>query len=93
MRMSYTMADIERFLIDYRQSQRLRLKSGVAGVPVVGKEIYERFCLEESKREYFEHAYNKALAGSIEQQMSFIMKMTPILNDYYGKEESKGMKR
>ena len=101
MRMSYTMADIERFLIDYRQSQSLRLKSWVAGVPVVGKEIYERFFLEESKRnkwltENYE-AYSLALmiATAVFDAMPYmwVVREAEVLYDSFENKNGKEEKR
>lgn len=98
---SYTMADIEKFISDYKQVCGLQPKSWMIGIPLIGRKMYQNATLENQKRVFFEEAYNKAINSSIEEQREFITKMAPILDDFYGYqskdsqelEEEKGMKR
>ena len=85
MNTNYTMEDIGKFINDYRDSQGVKPNDLMFGIPLVGKKIYEKTSLEDQKRTTFENAYNKALSGSIEDQEKFISDMTPILDDFYSK--------
>lgn len=89
----YTLDDIAQFLEDYKQSEIIKPKEWMVGIPLVGSKLYERLVLEHRKREVFLKAYQKVVNGSRNEQIEFIKKMTPILDDYYGMKENQKMKR
>ena len=101
---NYTMEDIAKFICDYKEENERRLKESVikvpnnfkeriANIPIVGRRLYQKRVLEESKINFFEQKYIEALNGTIEQQ-ELIKQMAPILDDYYSKrEEQKSSKR
>lgn len=89
---NYTLEDIEQFLIDYKENQRLEPKDWMVRVPIFGTKMYEKAVLEKNKVDYFIKAYNNALNSTKKEQMELVKKMTPILDDFYGskKENSNG---
>lgn len=90
---SYTMKDIESFLVDYRESQVTKPKDFMINIPIVGKKMYDKSFLEDRKRSFFEDEYVEAVKGSIEEQQEFIKKMSPILDDFYGVETKNEIKK
>ena len=82
--MKYTMEDIGNFIIDYREAQGFKPHEIMLSIPKVGRAIYQKACLEEQKRQFFEGEYKKAISGSDEEQQVFIEKMTPVLDSFYG---------
>ena len=90
----YTLEDIEKFIIDYKNSLITGPKDWMANIPVFGRKIYQRAALEQQKREIFENHLMKAKNGSIEEQEKFIEQMTPVLDDFYSNsKENTGTKR
>lgn len=93
MNNNYTMEDIEKFLVDYRNSQGVKLKDAILNIPLIGNSIYEKAVLENDKRNFFEQKYQQVLNGSPEEQKDFIGKMSPILDDFYGVKKEGPKKR
>ena len=93
MNNNYTMEDIEKFLVDYRNSQGVKPKDAMLNIPLIGNNIYEKAVLENDKRNFFEQKYQQALNGSPEEQKEFIEKMSPILDDFYGVKKEAPKKR
>ena len=89
MNNNYTMEDIEKFLVDYRNVQGVKPKDAMISIPLIGNKIYEKAFLENKKRDFFEQKYQLALNGSPEEQQEFIEKMSPILDDFYGVEKGR----
>ncbi len=89
MNNTYTLEDIANFIADYKESHGTEPKNWMLSVPIVGRKMYQKAAFESQKTDVFEQAYNKAKKGSIEEQESFINQMTPILNDFYSKKETK----
>ena len=84
----YSLADIKQFLIDYQEAKKLEPKNWMIGIPSVGVKMYEKACLEKKKIDVFIQAYNNALNGSVEEQLQFVKEMSPVLDDFYGKQKS-----
>ena len=87
MEKEYTMYDIKKFLIDYRNSLTAKPKGIVAAIPIVGTRMTQTAALEEQKRVFFEKEYNKVIKEGIERQKRFILQMTPVLNDFYSEKK------
>ncbi len=90
---NYTMQDIEKFIEDYKLSQKLKSEDWMLSVPIIGKKMYEKAYLEECKRNFFEEKYYEMLNASAEKQQEFIKQMTPVLDDFYAKVENKSKGR
>lgn len=86
---NYTLEDIGKFINDYKKCQGLKQAGWMLNIPFAGRKIYERACLENYKREFFERKYKEALTASIEEQQVFIEKMTPVLDGFYGNNKAK----
>ncbi len=93
MNNNYTMEDIGKFLVDYRNAQGLKPNDMMLKVPMIGKKMYEKAFLENGKRDFFEKKYQQAINGSAEEQQEFIENMSPILDDFYGVKEDGPKKR
>ena len=87
MNNKYTLEDIEKFIIDYKNSLITGPKDWMANIHVFGRKIYQRAALEQQKREIFEKHLMKAKNGSIEEQEKFIEQMTPVLDDFYSNDK------
>ena len=93
METNYTMEDIGNFIEDYKNVQGPKPNDWMTSIPFAGRKVYEKAALEDHKRVVFEEAYNRALAGSAEEQEKFISEMTPILDDFYGVKKEAPKKR
>lgn len=90
----YTLEDIEKFIVDYKNSLVTGPKDWVVSIPVIGRKIYQRAALEQQKRKIFENHLMEAKNGSIEEQKKFIEQMTPVLDNFYSNsKENTGTKR
>ncbi|MBR5370492.1 MAG: hypothetical protein IK137_04235 [Bacilli bacterium] len=87
MNSNYTMEDIEKFINDYNESQMLIPDDMMLNIPIFGRRMYQKAVLEDQKRTIFEEAYNKAMAGSPEEQRKFISDMAPVLDEFYSKNK------
>ena len=90
----YTLEDIEKFIIDYKNSLVIGPKDWMVSIPVFGRKIYQRAALEQQKWKIFENHLMEAKNGSIEEQKKFIEQMTPVLDNFYSNsKENTGTKR
>ncbi len=90
---NYTMDDIEKFIKDYKLSQQSKSKDWMLSLPIVGKRMYEKAYLEETKRDFFEKKYDEMLNASLEEQQDFIKQMSPVLDEFYNEAGNNSKKR
>ena len=83
----YTMGDIEKFLIDYKECNKCNSKDWLINIPIIGTKLYRKVILENMKITFFEKMYQEAMNGNNEQQNKFISEMTTILDDFYADKE------
>lgn len=87
MNNEYTMQDIKKFLIDYRNTLTAKPKGIMAVIPILGSKMTEKAAIEEQKRLFFEKEYNKVIKEGMDRQKRFILQMTPVLDDFYSKNK------
>jgi hypothetical protein len=54
----YTMGDIEKFLIDYKECNKYNSKDWLISIPIIGTKFYRKVILENMKITFFEKMYN-----------------------------------
>ena len=86
---NYTLEDIGNFIEDYKASLGACPNDFTMNIPIISNKKYERFLLEQQKREVFEKAYIKAMSANSSEQENFINQMAPILDDFYSKKKAK----
>ena len=85
----YTMGDIEKFLIDYKECNKYNSKDWLISIPIIGTKFYRKVILENMKITFFEKMYKDVMNGNIEQQNKFISEMTTVLDDFYADKEKR----
>lgn len=82
----YTLEDIEKFIIDYKNS--LEPEPNNLIMTEEARAQYQQFLFEQQKRNILEKHFIKAKSGSVEEQKKFIEDMTPVLDDFYSSKET-----
>ena len=90
MNSKYTMEDIEKFIIDFKNSLEPEPNEWSL---IINRKAYQEYLFEKSKREIFEKHFIEAKNGNIDDQKKFIEQMTPVLDDYYSVKEDEETKK
>lgn len=77
----YTMNDVKVFLKDYRA--KVNKKGLLSALNKMGKKA----AADEQQLAFYEAEYNKVIKEDKEKQDRFVLRMTPVLNDYYSKKK------
>lgn len=85
----YVLEDIEQFIIDYKNKNCVEPNELIANIPIIGKVASEKFAMKKQRISFFEMEYMKAKEGSAGEQARFIIKMTPILDEFYDNQDNK----